>query len=170
MSLYYSVLYLGINELAPVNEPEIICCIFLLVASIIFMTIVLSDVAVLFQGIASAGSKAQSKIDEAMLVLNYIELPERQQKQIFSFYHKTSFSKNMQDEFDSFFGMISPNRKLLVQKYLFMTMMRKNRIIRRFVGDHEPSGADSEDVGICGRLLNCCRGAQPKEEKRADAY
>ena len=48
LSLYYSVLYLGINEIGPVTINEMIVCIALLIISILVMTAQLSDVAVLF--------------------------------------------------------------------------------------------------------------------------
>ena len=78
----------------------------------------------------------------------------------------------MQDEFDSFFSMISPKKKMLVQKYLFMTIMRKNRIISRFVENKGPDNDSDEDGGFCMKIKSCfsCSCLTGKTEESSHKY
>jgi len=50
-SFYYSVLFLGVNDIMPVNKIEIFTCLMLFVGAIIVSSIQLSEIAVLISSI-----------------------------------------------------------------------------------------------------------------------
>lgn len=108
--LYYSVLFIGINEIAPVNLNEAIAVVAMLLVSIYYYTITLSDVAVLLENYGAKEVQREEETSGTLEVLQFMKISEQMTLDILDFYYKTRHSKEIQIDFEEFLSILSPSK------------------------------------------------------------
>ena len=160
-SFYTSLLFLGQNEIGPVNIIEQAVAVTLLVISLIVNVNLFGEVSVLITTISKRATENQNQLDESNSVMGNINLPNEQQDQIREYFLKTHQSKVMQEELDIFLSMLSPSLKLVVQNQIFITKLKMNKVNQRLI--------EKEDkIRQIGQTLK--HGSQVKEQNGLGIY
>ena len=128
---YHAVLFLNLNELAPVNKLELMFAICILLgASLVYMQL-FGDIILIMGQYNRQSNMYQTKLDKALEVMDYIEMDYWDQIEIKDFYKKTSLSKDKQEDFDSFMDQIAPSYKVKIQVCIFTQKLLKNKVIAK---------------------------------------
>ena len=75
--LYYGILNLGSDEFGPVNEIEMIFCVFTLIISSMLNSVIFGDIASLLSVLEQKTNDRQNSLDHANFVMDSIELTEK---------------------------------------------------------------------------------------------
>ena len=97
---YYALLILGFNELGPVNPPEMIFCVLLLLASSLLNALLFSDMAVIVEFLQQAQIREQNTIDTAFSTMVQIGIEQKEQTDIKGYFLLTRHLKDNQDTLD----------------------------------------------------------------------
>ena len=128
VSLYYSVLMLAGNDMAPQGYGQIIfATIFLLAASIINANI-FGNMAVILQQINRKQSSFHEKVENATITMRNMSIPENLQNRVQAYLIMTQSTLDQQKEFDSFLKLLSPSLRNEVTKHIFQESILWNPI------------------------------------------
>lgn len=130
LTFYTSALSLGLNEMGPVNEGEMLFCFISLMISLVVNSNLFGEMAVLIATISKKKTLQQHKVDISNTVMNSICLSNENQDLIREYLNKTQYNKDKQEEFDQFLEQISPSLKVRVQNKLFQEELEKNDVIQ----------------------------------------
>ena len=131
LSIYYSVVVIGGNELQPAQPTEFFFGMVMNVIGFIFITWISGEVAVLVANLSSRSSAMQSTIDEVNSVMNQSKLSGELQNSIRSHFLRVQGTMAEQDELENFFQDISAPLRIVVYKELFTKiLLRKNTTIK----------------------------------------
>ena len=135
MCYYHSVLTFNYNEMGPVNELELIFCIFVMLAASFFNAHIFSDMVVLMQTLQKSDYFNQQIIDASNSVMVSLGIPDDKQDEITEYFHMTLSTREEQAEFDMFLDQISVSKKELIQNCIFMQKLVKNICISQMYSD-----------------------------------
>ena len=136
LSIYYSVVVIGGNELQPAQPTEFFFGMVMNVIGFIFITWISGEVAVIVANLGSLGSAMQSTIDEVNSVMNQSKLSDELQNSIRSHFLRVQGTMAEQDELENFFQDISAPLRIVVYKELFTKiLLRKNTTIKDVMRD-----------------------------------
>jgi len=131
LSIYYSVVVIGGNELQPAQPTEFFFGMVMNVIGFIFITWISGEVAVLVANLSSRSSAMQSTIDEVNSVMNQSKLSGELQNSIRNHFLRVQGTMAEQDELENFFQDISAPLRIVVYKELFTKiLLRKNTTIK----------------------------------------
>ena len=132
-SFYYSILFVGQNEIGPVNKSEIMAAVAMLVASLFINLNLFGEMAGLVANFSLEKTIKQEKIDASNSVMFHIGLDDSDIIEVSSYFKKTSTTKDKMDEFDQFFDTISNSLRLKVQNNMYGNQISKNKVIRKIM-------------------------------------
>ena len=89
MCFYHSALLLGINEMGPVNEIELVFCSFSILISLVVNANLFGEMAVLIARMDFKKTMYQNKLDTANTVMERMELSYIEQELIREYLNKT---------------------------------------------------------------------------------
>ena len=75
ITLYSSLIFLGIGEMGPANNIEYFASILILIISLFINAFLFGELANLTQTMGKQKSEYQAKIDSAFEVMNHIQMP-----------------------------------------------------------------------------------------------
>jgi hypothetical protein len=150
LSIYYSVVVIGGNELQPGQPTEFFFGMVMNVIGFIFITWISGEVAVLVANLSSSGSAMQGTIDEVNSVMNNQKLSNELQYGIRSHFLRVQGTMAEQEELENFFQEISAPLRIIVYKELFTKILiSKNMTIKDTMNDIVKEYDRSETV-LCG--------------------
>lgn len=133
ISLYYSVLMLAGNDLAPTGYVQVIfATIFVLAASIINANI-FGNIAVILQQINRKQSSFHEKVEMATSTMRNMSVPEYLQNKVQAYLISTQSTLDQQKEFDSFLKLLSPSLRTEVTKHIFQEAILSNPMFEQKV-------------------------------------
>jgi hypothetical protein len=88
-SLYYSILMLGLNEIGPVNNIELLYVTFGLILTSLVNAQIFGEMAVLISTISKKKTNYQAKLDQANASMQKVQLPIELQDDIREYIAKT---------------------------------------------------------------------------------
>lgn len=104
-----------------------------MIISSILNSLLFSEIITLLIELNEKSIQWQKKKDNANNVMDYIQLSYNKQEHIREYLLKTSDTKQKQDEFDTFFDLISPSLKVRVQQFHFSKRIRQNKAVARVI-------------------------------------
>lgn len=131
--VYYGILSIGGNEFGPVHYLEMLVIYLIILSSIIFNNLILSDVATLIATFQFKQMERQKQLDNANNIMIYIDLKQEKQWEVREFIAKTQATKELQQEFDQFFEIISPSLKVSIQSNIFKNVLMTNKVLNKLL-------------------------------------
>ena len=132
-SLYYSVLMLAGNDMAPQGYSQLIfTTVFILAASIINASI-FGNMAVILQLINRRNSSFHEKVESATSTMRNMSIPEGLQNKVQAYLISTQTTLDQQKEFDDFLKLLSPSLRSEVTKHIFQESIICNPIFEERV-------------------------------------
>jgi len=92
--LYYSLMYLTLNEIGPNNVETLIVCNTCLVGASLIYTLLLGEMIMLIATLDKENTIYQMKVDHALSDMIYIKLDFDAQNEIKDYYKKTEIKKD----------------------------------------------------------------------------
>lgn len=121
--MYYSILMLKPNEIAPSGNIEILVCCVILVLDLIVAAQIYGQVAVLVQMAGRRTAKFQKQIDNANTAMNDMGIPNNVQSEIREFLVLIQSTREQQEELVKFYDTISPSLKSKVAVEIFSSVI-----------------------------------------------
>jgi hypothetical protein len=131
--MYMAILQLGSNEIGPVNEIEMIFCVFNLIGAAILNALLFGDIAGLVGVLGKKDNYWQDSLDSANFVMMQIEMGDKDQDTIRDFMQVTNNSLSSQTELNIFFTTISPSLIGRVQQFIYFESLKKNRVVSKII-------------------------------------
>jgi len=113
--LYYAILMIGNNELAPRNTQELLVGGLILLFSNVLNALIFSEMAIMLLNFQRKSMEYQIILDTSNHIMATINLPQPYQEDIRQFLKITSDTRNLQYEFDLFLDQLAPSLKIKVQ-------------------------------------------------------
>lgn len=107
--LYHAVLFLGLNEIGPVNINEMQFCVIALVTCALLESLLFSEMAEIVTNYSQDRSIIQNQMDQSFDVMCAINLSRQNKRDINDFFNSNLHKKIAQDEFNQLMLMISPS-------------------------------------------------------------
>ena len=83
--LYTATLFVGANEMAPVNENEMLAATLILLATFFFNGLIFSDLVILVETLLQEDTQESRIFDEMWHLIDYMDMPTRTAMKIKAF-------------------------------------------------------------------------------------
>jgi len=114
VSIYYSVLVIGGNEMQPAQEIELLWVVVMNISGLIFMTWIVGEIAVLVAQLSIKSSGLQQEIDIVNTAMKNAKLSQDLQNEIRDYFLKVQGTMGQQEELTNFFQLISDPMRIAV--------------------------------------------------------
>ena len=149
VSIYYSVLVIGGNEMQPAQNYELMFVVVMNVSGVIFMTWIVGEIAVIVAQISHKATNMQSEIDVMNTAMNNAKLSKPLQAEIRDYFLKVQGTMEQQRDLEEFFGLISDPIREAVQKVIYQNVLKdKNDAISetlKFIANDRRKGPNGSD-------------------------
>lgn len=125
ISVYYSILLLTCNDITPKGQWKIFFCAASVTLGAIINSIIFGNMALIIQNLNQKNSEFQESIDLANTAMKNMDMPKELQQDVVSYLQYTQQSQNGQQEFEYFYGCLSPSLRNEVIQLIFKEVTYK---------------------------------------------
>ena len=125
ISVYYSILLLTCNDITPKGQWKIFFCASAVTLGAIINSIIFGNMALIIQNLNQKNSEFQESIDLANTAMKNMDMPKELQQDVVAYLQYTQQSQNGQQEFEYFYGCLSPSLRNEVIQLIFKDVTLK---------------------------------------------
>ena len=131
--LYHAIMVFGLNEVAPVEQIEIIVIIILMSLSALLNAYLFGEMAMLVQQMSKKDIEYQETLDNANTAMYSLQITDPTQDLIREYIVSVNDAKVQQTEMKEFINIISPGLKQSISRYIFFVSIFRNNFIRKML-------------------------------------
>lgn len=128
--LYTAIMFLGVNEMGPVNPDEMIACLVILNLSAFFNALIFSDLVILVVVLFQQDQEDEQVIADMHDLMNYIGMPREDVQQIEMFILTNRHNMRVQDLFGFLMIVVPSQKRKILQQYYFKNVLEKSAILK----------------------------------------